>query len=118
MIGTLIYEAPSRRRAQEDIVGQRRAAQQSEAELRLDLLRPALEAAYEQARKDLKAHPPLEPPGEMAPFLRFTKFPVRALRAAEEALECEEFRDRVAAGAASSVAGPARLVLTRDEGWQ
>jgi predicted RNA-binding protein with PIN domain len=99
-------------------VGQRRTALQSQAEVRLDLLRPALEAAYAQARRDLKAHPPIEPPSEMQAFLRFRKFPARALRAAESALESEDFRESVLDGTAKDVAGPASLLLTRPEGWQ
>lgn len=100
------------------MVARRRSSEVAEAEVRLEFLRPALEAAYVQVKKDIKATPAIDPQPLMQPFLSFRKLPVRALRAAEEALGDCDFRERVAKGAAKSVGGPARLILDRPNFWE
>jgi predicted RNA-binding protein with PIN domain len=87
-----------------------------------ELLRPALELAWAIANVDQRAVPPVLPPRQLRPLMRFAKLPDRALATVRRVLEEDEtFRERVAraATAAESELGRASFLwLVRPDGWE
>jgi predicted RNA-binding protein with PIN domain len=83
------------------------------------VIRPAVEAALEVARKGLLANPSVDAPSGLRRYLGFTKLSAATLRAIARVVESDdEFRARVAAKVDEKDVGRAGwLWLTRPDGW-
>jgi predicted RNA-binding protein with PIN domain len=86
----------------------------------LQLLRPALEAAWAVARLGEQQQPKIDAPRPLRPFLRFARLPDRALGITRRTVDDDaEFRSRIVPVADEDVVGRAGfLFLVRPEGWQ
>jgi predicted RNA-binding protein with PIN domain len=84
------------------------------------LLRPALELAFEVAKRRSAEHPPRPMPASLRPFRHFARLSNTALAAVRRAVEEDEsFRAEVAAAPeADDLGAPALLWLRRPEGWE
>ena len=84
------------------------------------LLRPALEAAVEVARRGESAEPPEPAPAALRRFLRFARLPAPALDIARKVIdEDHTFRERVADTVHENEIGEAGwLWLRRPDGWE
>ncbi len=84
-----------------------------------ELLRPALELAFAVAFAGTKLRPPIPPPPQLRPYLKFQKLPNGALPVVRMVVEDDdEFRVRTARVATEELAGRLGVVwLTRGDGW-
>ena len=84
-----------------------------------ELLRPALELAFAVALAGTKLRPPIAPPPQLRPYLKFQKLPGGALPVVRKVVDDDdEFRLRIASVANDELAGELGVLwLTRADGW-